>query len=82
MENIVQFPTKSVRDWLAIESAMNDALSNGVIKGLILEDILYRSSSVSLPRHGFMSFAFNIQPWAWEYLNKHSYLLNHKNYKL
>ncbi|MGZ8956077.1 MAG: super-infection exclusion protein B [Methylovulum sp.] len=61
---------------------MNDALSNGVIKGLILEDILYRSSSVSSPRHGFMSFAFNIQPWVWEYLNKHSYLLNHKNYKL
>lgn len=28
MENIIQFPTKSVRDWLVIEQSMNDGLSS------------------------------------------------------
>lgn len=28
MENIVHFPTKTVRDWLIIERAMNESLSN------------------------------------------------------
>lgn len=50
-------------------------LSCGSVKGLEHEKIIYRSSNVSSPSHGYMAFAYNIQPWAWEYLNKNKHLL-------
>jgi hypothetical protein len=39
-----------------------------VVLGLVQEKILYQSSTVGSWRRGF---AFNIQPWAWDYLQKH-----------
>jgi hypothetical protein len=31
---------------------------------------------MSSPMHGFGAFGYNIQPWAWEYLNEHRDLLS------
>ena len=43
-------------------------ISDGVVGGLVAEGILYRSTTLS--KSGDY-FAYNIQPWAWEYLNSH-----------
>ena len=51
---------------------------DGVVKGLVHDVIIYRSSNISLPSSG-IEFAYNIQPWAWEYLNENTNLLSHKN---
>jgi hypothetical protein len=50
-------------------------VSSGVVNGLVQESIIYRSSSLSNPEAGRMAFAYNIQPWAWDYLNDHRDLL-------
>jgi hypothetical protein len=47
-------------------------INDGVVSGLISEAIIYRSANVST---FFTTFAHNIQPWAWNYLNKHRNLL-------
>jgi hypothetical protein len=48
---------------------------SGVVSGLVTSGIIYRSSNISSWEHGSFAFAHNIQPWAWNYLNKnHSYL--------
>ncbi len=52
------------------------AINDGVVNGLVSESIIYRSASVSSPGGGFVAFAHNIQPWAWDYLNKHRDLLD------
>ncbi|MGD0959553.1 MAG: super-infection exclusion protein B [Methylomonas sp.] len=44
--------------------------SDGVVKGLEHETIIYRSSDVNSYHHGLLVFSYNIQPWAWDYLNK------------
>ena len=45
--------------------------TDGVVRGLEHERIIYRSAEV-----GHMeSWAYNIQPWAWTYLNQHRELL-------
>ena len=46
-------------------------INDGVVKGLEAEKIIFRSSNIG----ELYSWSFNIQPWAWEYLNKHSELL-------
>jgi hypothetical protein len=51
------------------------SIQSGVVKGLSAEGIIYRSSNLSAPGYGFASFAHNIQPWAWQYLNEHRDLL-------
>lgn len=48
-------------------------IQDGVVKGLVDEQIIYQSSSLGRLRAGF---AFNIQPWAWEYLKEHPDLLH------
>ncbi len=48
-------------------------MSDGVVGGLLTKRILYRSSSLSL---SYTTFAYNLQPWAWEYLNSHPRLLD------
>lgn len=53
------------------------SIQSGVVKGLVHDQVIYRSSSVSSPEYGVAAFAHNIQPWAWEYLNEHRDLLNH-----
>lgn len=51
-------------------------LSSGIVNGLVAESIIYRSSNLSNPRAGLTAFAYNIQPWAWDYLNEHPELLD------
>ncbi|HID0768134.1 TPA: super-infection exclusion protein B [Clostridium botulinum] len=46
--------------------------ANGVVRGLESFKIIFRSSNVGT--YG-MLFSYNIQPWAWEWLNKHPELL-------
>lgn len=43
-----------------------------VVLGLETEKIIYRASSLS---SYYTNFPYNIQPWAWEYLNQHPDLL-------
>ncbi|MGA8475805.1 MAG: superinfection exclusion B family protein [Candidatus Cybelea sp.] len=50
-------------------------VTSGVINGLAAEHIVYRASSLSNPQYGMAAFAYNIQPWAWDYLNEHRDLL-------
>jgi hypothetical protein len=49
--------------------------TSGIVKGLEAEFIIYRVSSVNNPMAGLTAFAYNIQPWAWDYLNEHRDLL-------
>jgi hypothetical protein len=55
------------------------SIQSGVVKGLVHEGIIYRSSNISNPQLGdfesSFAFAHNIQPWAWEYLNEHHEVL-------
>ncbi len=47
-------------------------IRDGAVNGLVNENILYRSSNV-----GMMTiFDHNIQPWAWEFLNKNKDLIS------
>lgn len=46
-------------------------LESGVASGLELEYIIFRSSNIG----NLDGWAYNIQPWAWDYLNKHRELL-------
>lgn len=43
-------------------------LTDGVTRSLEAAGIIYRAANVSM---GMTRFAFNIQPWAWEYLHEH-----------
>jgi len=43
-------------------------ISDGIVQGLFLEGILFRPSNVS---SHYTTWAYNIQPWVWDYLNKH-----------
>ena len=47
-------------------------MSDGVINGLVTQDILSLPSRLS--RRGYV-FAYNIKPWAWEYLKENKHLL-------
>jgi len=47
--------------------------TDGVVLGLEHEKIIYRASDLS---SYFTQFPYNIQPWAWDYLNKNRYLLD------
>lgn len=47
-------------------------LESGVVSGLQLEHIVFRSSNVGNLDEGW---AYNIQPWAWDYLNENLELL-------
>ena len=47
--------------------------SDGVIRELEAFKIISRSSEIA---HRFDIFPFNIQPWAWDYLNEHPELLD------
>ncbi|MDA0988382.1 MAG: superinfection exclusion B family protein [Chloroflexi bacterium] len=48
------------------------SINDGVVQGLIAETILYQSSRVSVWE---LAFAHNVQPWAWDYLNRHPELV-------
>jgi hypothetical protein len=53
----------------------NLSIQSGVVKGLVHDNIIYRSASVGSLEYGGAAFAHNIQPWAWEYLNDHPELV-------
>lgn len=44
---------------------------NGTVMGLVHANIIYQSSRLS----DCMQFSFNIQPWAWDFLNNNRHLL-------
>lgn len=52
--------------------SLNLDVMSGVVNGLEQETIIYRASSLG---HLMAGFAYNIQPWAWDYLNEHRDLL-------
>jgi hypothetical protein len=47
---------------------------DGVVSGLQSAKVIYQASQVGGAGFSFR-FAFNIQPWAWDYLNKHRELI-------
>lgn len=47
-------------------------IDSGVVQGLVGNKIIYRSANVGDMVDGW---AFNIQPWAWDYLNVNLHLL-------
>lgn len=53
-------------------------VTDGVVQGLVAAKILYRSASITgrYSKSYIPMIAYNIQPWAWEYLNKHPELLD------
>jgi Super-infection exclusion protein B len=51
------------------------SVQSGVVKGLVHENIIYRSSNVNNAEYGALAFAHNMQPWAWDYLNDHPEVL-------
>jgi hypothetical protein len=48
-------------------------ISDGVVGGLAAKRILYQASSAGHP--GSLSFDYNLQPWAWEFLKQHPELV-------
>jgi hypothetical protein len=52
--------------------SLNLSVTSGVVNGLEQETIIYRASNLG---HLMAGFAYNIQPWAWDYLNEHRDLL-------
>jgi hypothetical protein len=53
----------------------NLSLKDGVVLGLEQRKIIIRLGILGTDAYS-MSFPFNIQPWAWEYFNKHRELLD------
>ncbi len=49
------------------------SMASGVVSGLVSEGIIYRS--VNLSCTDGISFAYNIQPWAWDYLMENPELI-------
>lgn len=49
--------------------SLNDA--SGVVRGLAAKTIIFRATNLG---HGF-NFDYNIQPWAWKYLNENPHIL-------
>ena len=47
-------------------------MHDGVVGGLEVEHIIFRSSNFG----DLASWAYNVQPWAWEYLNENPKLLS------
>ena len=47
-------------------------LADGRVRELEYNKIVYRACDIS---KGFTDFDYNIQPWAWDYLNKHKEIL-------
>jgi hypothetical protein len=46
-------------------------MDNGVVNGLEIKKVIFRASDIG----NLDEWAYNIQPWAWEYLNNHPELL-------
>lgn len=51
------------------------AINNGVTQGLVHAGIIYRSANINRREYLEPSFAHNVQPWAWDYLQTRQHLL-------
>lgn len=49
------------------------SMNNGNVASLCEDKIIYRSCGVS---RSYLDFAYNLNEWAWEYLNKNKWLLD------
>lgn len=47
-------------------------IESGVVQGLVAHKVIYRAASVGDMLDGW---AYNLQPWAWDYLMTHPYLV-------
>ena len=47
-------------------------MTNGVTSGLVSASVIYQAANISV---GLTIFAYNIRPWAWDYLREHPELL-------
>jgi hypothetical protein len=68
-------PEKSI---LALYVAQNTrtqylTMTDGVAAGLEHQHIIYRATHLS--QSAYLAFAYNLQPWAWDYLTAHPDLL-------
>jgi len=54
----------------------NLSVGDGVVMGLTHEAIIYRSAPIGSPAPGTAYFDYNIQPWAWKFLQKNADLLD------
>ena len=57
------------------KNSVSYALNDGIIQGLSLKGIVYRSTKMG-DNYAPFNFDYNLQDWAREYLNKNRYLLN------
>ena len=55
------------------KSTVHIGLEDGIMAGLVHKEITYLASNTSI---GLGGFAYNLQPWAREYLEKHRNLLD------
>lgn len=51
-------------------------VADGIASGLVSESIIYRSASIGRAAPGGAQFDHNIQPWAWEALQKNPHWLD------
>ena len=65
---------KQILGKYVFEKTRTQSLSynSGTVRGLELELIIFRSSDMS---QGGVLFPYNIQPWAWDYLNENKHLI-------
>ena len=61
-----------LRDYIEKDTkSQNLDITSGVVGGLVASGILFASSTIG----DLFAWAHNIQPWAWEYLQKHPNLI-------
>ncbi|WP_170318593.1 super-infection exclusion protein B [Paenibacillus sp. HGF7] len=76
LHNLTEEEKNILRHYLYYNTrSQNLNVFDGVVKGLIHSEVIYQASSIGTMRGGF---ACNIQPWAWEYLQKNTQLLSHQ----
>jgi hypothetical protein len=73
LHKLTEVEKKLLRGYIANQTrTQNFPIENGVVRGLEAEYIIYRAGSIGQ----LNSWPYNIQPWAWDYLNKHKGLLS------
>lgn len=74
LKNLTQYEKEILTSFISNQTrtcSLN--FTDGVVIELDSCKIIYRAAAMS---NGGTYFSYNIQPWAWEYLNKHPELLN------
>lgn len=74
LHNLTAKEKEILRGYILNNTRTQDLLvQDGVVQGLVSENIIYRSANSGTMMGGF---AFNIQPWAWSYLQANTKLLD------